>query len=223
MRERIIARPDGVSIQSLSKFRATERNEVPVIPQRFLSAKFRGKDGAKRGTVKKKLAGFDLRSAGNEKRSQKKCQAELWSRETSSCSLTMSSQISGSVGRWEKGAQNLQADVKTVQRLLEAAAKTLQAPELDPNGVDGKIAKPSSTSGTVSAIEAFQRRFTRAIDGLIEPDSQTWRCALACHRRCAERPASIGRHRTVPVSFPNGAGSKLGTTTPRVRLLAGKP
>ena len=67
---------------------------------------------------------------------------ELWSRESGSCPLIMSSQISGSVGRWEKGAQNLQADVKIVQRLLGAASKTLQAPELDPNGVDGKIGKP---------------------------------------------------------------------------------
>jgi len=90
----------------------------------------------------------------------------------------MSSQISGSVGRWEKGAQNLQLDVKAVQRLLGAASKALEAPELDPNGVDGKVAKPSSKSDTVSAIEAFQRRFTRAVDGLIEPDSQTWNALL---------------------------------------------
>src|SRR4029078_3765321 len=93
---------------------------------------------------------------------------ELWPRESSSCPLIMSSQISDSVGRWEKGAQNLRADVKTVQRLLAAASKTLEAPELDPNGVDGKVAKPSSKSDTVSAIEAFQRRFTRFVDGLIE-------------------------------------------------------
>ena len=94
----------------------------------------------------------------------------------------MSSQISGSVGRWEKGAQNLRADVMTVQRLLEAASKTLQAPELDPNGVDGKVAKPSSKSDTVSAIEAFQRRFTRAVDGLIEPDSQTCNPSIQCNK-----------------------------------------
>src|SRR4029453_3995308 len=34
--------------------------------------------------------------------------------------------ITGSVGRWEKGAHNLQADVETVQRLLETAAQKLQ-------------------------------------------------------------------------------------------------
>ena len=37
--------------------------------------------------------------------------------------------ITGSVGRWEKGARNLQADVETVQRLLETTAQKLQAPE----------------------------------------------------------------------------------------------
>ena len=82
--------------------------------------------------------------------------------------------ITGSVGRWEKGARNLQADVQTVQRLLEAAAQRLQAPELDPKGVDGKIARVSAKSNTVAAIEAFQRHSNVPIDGLIEPSSQTW-------------------------------------------------
>ena len=50
----------------------------------------------------------------------------------------MSSEISASVGRWEKGARNLQGDVKTVQRLLETAAEILEAPEIDPKGVHGK-------------------------------------------------------------------------------------
>ena len=48
----------------------------------------------------------------------------------------MSSEISASVGRWEKGARNLQDDVRTVQRLLKAAAEILEAPEIDPKGVD---------------------------------------------------------------------------------------
>jgi murein DD-endopeptidase MepM/ murein hydrolase activator NlpD len=86
----------------------------------------------------------------------------------------MSLEISGSVGRWEKGAQNLQADVRTVQRLLKAAAKTLNAPEIDPRAVDGKISRPPATSDTVNAIEAFQSRFTTAADGVIAVGSQTW-------------------------------------------------
>jgi peptidoglycan hydrolase-like protein with peptidoglycan-binding domain len=86
--------------------------------------------------------------------------------------------ITGSVGRWEKGASNLQADVKTVQRLLETAAQKLQAPDLDPKGVDGKIARESAKSNTVAAIEAFQKRFNISIDGLIEPGGQTWQALL---------------------------------------------
>jgi peptidoglycan hydrolase-like protein with peptidoglycan-binding domain len=86
--------------------------------------------------------------------------------------------ITGSVGRWEKGAGNLQADVETVQRLLEIAAQKLQAPDLDPKGVDGKIARQSSKSNTVAAIEAFQKRSNISIDGIIEPDGPTWRALL---------------------------------------------
>ena len=86
--------------------------------------------------------------------------------------------ITGSVGRWEKGAGNLQVDVKTVQRLLETAAQKLQAPDLDPKGVDGKIARQSAKSNTVAAIEAFQKRSNISIDGLIEPGGQTWQALL---------------------------------------------
>src|SRR5437762_6563765 len=86
--------------------------------------------------------------------------------------------ITGSVGRWEKSARNLQADVKTVQRLLETAAQKLQAPDLDPKGVDGKIARQPAKSNTVAAIEAFQKRSNISIDGLIEPGGQTWQALL---------------------------------------------
>jgi murein DD-endopeptidase MepM/ murein hydrolase activator NlpD len=65
-----------------------------------------------------------------------------------------------------------------VQRLLEATAQTLKAADLDPKGVDGKIARPPATSNTVTAIEAFQRRFTSSVDGLIKPASQTWHALL---------------------------------------------
>jgi hypothetical protein len=86
--------------------------------------------------------------------------------------------ITGYVGRWEKGARNFQADVETVQRLLETAAQKLQAPDLDPKGVDGKIARQSAKSNTVAAIEAFQKRSNISIDGLIEPGGQTWQALL---------------------------------------------
>ena len=91
---------------------------------------------------------------------------------------TPSAVISGSVGRWEKGAGNLPADVQTVQRLLQTAAQKLLAPQLDPKGIDGKIAQPPGKSSTVAAIEAFQSRFNISIDGLIEPDGQTWQALL---------------------------------------------
>ena len=90
----------------------------------------------------------------------------------------MSPQLSGSAGRWERRARNRRPDVEVVQRLLEAAAQALQAPELDPQGVDGKISRPPATSHTVTAIEAFQSRFTSSVDGVIKPDSQTWHALL---------------------------------------------
>ena len=86
--------------------------------------------------------------------------------------------ITGSVGRWEKGASNLPADVETVQRLLQTAAQKLQAPQLDPKGVDGKIAQPPRTSNTVNAIEAFQSRSNISVDGVIQPESQMWQALL---------------------------------------------
>src|SRR4249919_1493783 len=91
---------------------------------------------------------------------------------------TPSAVISDSVGRWEKNARNLPADVETVQRLLQTAAQKLLAPQLDPKGVDGLIAQPPRKSNTVAAIEAFQSRSNISIDGLIEPDGQTWQALL---------------------------------------------
>src|SRR6478672_13124894 len=85
---------------------------------------------------------------------------------------TPSAVISGSVGRWEKNARNLPADVQTVQRLLQTAAQKLLAPQLDPKGMDGKIAQPPGKSNTVTAIEAFQSRFSISIDGLIRSEER---------------------------------------------------
>jgi hypothetical protein len=98
--------------------------------------------------------------------------------ESNDVSNTPLAVIAGSVGSWEKGARNLQADVETVQHLLQAAAQRLQAPQIDPKGVDGKIARPPATSNTVAAIEAFQSRSNISIDGLIDPASQTWQALL---------------------------------------------
>src|SRR5437773_9207968 len=113
----------------------------------------------------------------------------------------MSSQISRALVRWEKGASNLQRDVQIVQRLLQTAAHALQAPELDPKGVDGKIARPPATSNTVTAIEAFQSRFTTSVDGLIIPDSQTWHALLDA---VDEKPAVQGAPNQSDVSSNAG-------------------
>ena len=110
---------------------------------------------------------------------------------------TPSAVISDSVGRWEKNARNLPADVETVQRLLETAAQKLQAPPLDPKGIDGKIAQPPRKSNTVAAIEAFQSRSNISIDGLIEPGGQTWEALLQ-----AGSPAADSSHPFRNDDFP---------------------
>ena len=113
---------------------------------------------------------------------------------------TPSAVISGSVGRWEKGAGNLPADVETVQRLLQTAAQKLLAPQLDPKGIDGKIAQPPRKSNTVAAIEAFQSRFNISVDGLIEPDGQTWQALLQAGSAAAD-PSHPFRNDDFPQTY----------------------
>ena len=105
--------------------------------------------------------------------------------------------ITDSVGRWEKNASNLAADVATVQRLLETASQKLGVPELDPKGVDGKIAQPPRKSNTVAAIEAFQSRSSISTDGLIEPGGPTWQALLQ-----AGSPAADPSHPLRNDDFP---------------------
>ena len=111
---------------------------------------------------------------GAEDKQEQEGETESESNNVASTSLA----LTGSVGRWEKGARNFQADIETVQRLLQTAAQKLQAPQLDPKGVDGKIARQSAKSNTVAAIEAFQSHSNIPINGLIEPGSQTWQALL---------------------------------------------
>src|SRR5215470_14062054 len=108
--------------------------------------------------------------------------------------------ITGSVGRWEKGASNLSSDVEAVQRLLQTAAQKLQAPELDPKGVDGKIAQPPRHSNTVAAIEAFQSRSNLSVDGLIEPGGPTWRALLQAGSPAAD-PSHPFRNDDFPQTY----------------------
>src|SRR5947207_2175011 len=90
--------------------------------------------------------------------------------------------ITGSVGRWEKGARNLQADVETVQRLLETAAQTLKAADLDPKGVDGKIARQSAKSNTIAAIEAFQKRSNEGLIAILARHTSHGSCSAEVSR-----------------------------------------
>ena len=113
---------------------------------------------------------------------------------------TPSAVIGDSVGRWEKNARNLPADVETVQRLLETAAQKLQAPQLDPKGVDGKIAQPPGHSNTVAAIEAFQSRSNISVDGLIEPGGQTWQALLQAGSPAAD-PSHPFRNDDFPQTY----------------------
>jgi hypothetical protein len=108
--------------------------------------------------------------------------------------------ITDSVGRWEKNAGNLPADVETVQRLLETAAQKLRAPQLDPKGIDGKIARPPRNSNTVNAIEAFQSRFNISIDGLIEPEGPTWQALLQAGSPAAD-PSHPFRNDDFPQTY----------------------
>ena len=113
---------------------------------------------------------------------------------------TPSAVISDSVGRWEKNARNLPADVETVQRLLETAAQKLQDPQLDPHGIDGKIAQPPRKSNTVAAIEAFQSRSSISVDGLIEPEGQTWQALLQAGSPAAD-PSHPFRNDDFPQTY----------------------
>jgi murein DD-endopeptidase MepM/ murein hydrolase activator NlpD len=113
----------------------------------------------------------------------------------------MTPQISASVGRWERGAQNVKSDVETVQGLLQTAAQELQSANLDPHGLDGVISHPLGDSATVHAIENFQRRFTSAVDGIIEPGSDTW-SALVHATRDSTPPAPVPNDPSCSFPFP---------------------
>lgn len=84
-------------------------------------------------------------------------------------------EITGSVGRWSKGAKNAKDDVEMVQDMLRTASMLLSQPQFDPNGTDGLIGRNEQNSDTIKAIEAFQRTFMNAPDGVIGVGQRTWR------------------------------------------------
>ncbi len=140
----------------------------------------------------------------------------------------MSPGITGSVGRWEKGAQNKKADVLTVQRLLKRAGKALSASALDPKGLDGMIAHPPGASATVNAIEAFQRRLTSSVDGIVEDRQSHLGCSFGSGRREVDTAGRTGCNRCsrrlsgMLLSFCDHSRAELGRTAARVCFAAGR-
>jgi hypothetical protein len=92
----------------------------------------------------------------------------------------MPASISGSVGSYESGARNNSADVRTVQELLASVARKHGA-AFDPQGIDGKIARPASRSRTVGAIVNFQQHQVGMArpDGRIDVNGSTWKKLVA--------------------------------------------
>lgn len=107
--------------------------------------------------------------------------------------------ISASVGAWERGAQNLKADVITVQTLLTEAARRLARPAVDPAGIDGGIARPPKDSATVAAIKAFQILSNLAPSGLIVVQSQDWQHLLIAAGGIAGAPVTSAACFPLPV------------------------
>ncbi|PQO39321.1 hypothetical protein C5Y96_05560 [Blastopirellula marina] len=115
----------------------------------------------------------------------------------------MAKKISSSVGRKQgHNARNLPDDVKTVQQLLQAAAKNLGNSDYDPGDDDGKIATPPKFSETVAAINAFQKRFMRSPDGQVDPDRTTLK---KLNEAAGSAPASSGAATKTPVAVPSKA------------------
>lgn len=84
-------------------------------------------------------------------------------------------EISASVGRRSKGAVNKKDDVEMVQDMLRTLSMIRTQPQFDPNGTDGIISQNEQNSDTIKAIEAFQRTFMSAPDGVIGVGQRTWR------------------------------------------------
>jgi murein DD-endopeptidase MepM/ murein hydrolase activator NlpD len=109
----------------------------------------------------------------------------------------MSQIIFQPVGDWAKGAKNLYKDVFSIQELLETASVVLKKPDIDPQGVDGKISRPPRSSNTVRAIVAFQKLLFGQSDGLVEPKNRTLK-KLHSYDKLGER--NISKPPTIPTS-----------------------
>ena len=106
--------------------------------------------------------------------------------------------ILGSVGRWDKGANNDRADVTTIQTLLTSAAQVQGNPAYDPKSIDGTISNPPAVSETVSAIEAFQRLFMAKPDGVVSVGGRTFDRLVEGARAATTRAPTLGAEGLFP-------------------------
>lgn len=92
----------------------------------------------------------------------------------------MDFEITHSVGARSRGAVNDADDVRAVQTLLQSVADALDERAYHPGPIDGAIGS-DARSPTVRAIRAFQRRFLRRPDGVVDPGGRTHRRLVAAH------------------------------------------
>ena len=90
----------------------------------------------------------------------------------------MKKRITAPVGPWDdatvkKKSGNRKADVKNVQELLLSASTKMNNPACHPGTPDGLISKNSRSSGTLKAIESFQKRFLKSPDRRVDVDGTT--------------------------------------------------
>ncbi len=123
----------------------------------------------------------------------------------------MAASISGSVGSYESGARNVPADVRTVQELLTQVAKKLHNTTFDPQGIDGKIARPGSRSGTVAAITNFQRQMVGMArpDQRIDVNGQTWQKLVSSAGPVVRKPTIVAG----AIQLTAAHGGKIPTKT----------
>ncbi|MBX3176259.1 MAG: glycoside hydrolase family protein [Candidatus Hydrogenedentes bacterium] len=83
--------------------------------------------------------------------------------------------IDRSVGRSEKGAENVSRDVAVLQNHLATLSELLARPQYNPGKIDALIGAVDDDSATIQAIEAFQRVNQLAVDGVVGREGETIR------------------------------------------------
>ena len=154
----------------MEKLRGRPRTRTPLLPSKLFQSRSNISIDGLIGPGSQTWQAL-LQAAGNQTQAAETRPALAMSAALPSSNSRLRRSLGKSRGQFSSGLQ-------TVQRLLQTAAQKLQAPQLDPKGVDGKIARPPGKSNTVAAIEGFQSRSNISIDGLIGPGSQTWQALL---------------------------------------------